>query len=239
MTALDLATEIRRQTHTNTTTFPDADMLPLVNYWKDWLASKIQKVRKDIWDIPFLDDLVLDQREYPFPATTMNSIKSLELKFSSTGDYVLAEPIQRHHYLDALQESKIIENYDNLEPKYFTRRKSVYILSGAIVAVTNGFRVVAQIFPVDLSALIGDTTDLSVDPSNTTHGFPKEFHLLWARAVAIAYKDANNVPVSRKDLEFDDDLEDALDEFKTAILDEEITGKLPVASSRGDDGFDY
>jgi len=238
MTGVQLAALVHKKTKTNTTTFTLADMLVYANIFKDEIASKIQQRRSEIWNIPSLDDLADDQREYAFPSDVLNNIVSLELKFSAAGDYVIATPLARRHYADVLQESKIVNDFDNLDPRYFIRRQAIYILSGTIVEVTDGFKLVYNAFPADLADLEG-LADLSVDPTTTTHGFPREFHELWARRVGIEYKNNNDMALSRKDLEYDRDLEATLDEFSIPNLDEEIVGALPPASHRGDDGYDY
>lgn len=238
MTGTQLAAFIRRKTKTNSTTYPDADLLVDVNLMKDEIASRIQQVRQEVWNVPALDDLVLNQREYAFPEDVLNSLVSLELKFTATGDYVPANTLARRHYKDVLQESVIVNNFDNLNPRYFLRRKAIYILSGAIIAVTEGIKLVYNSFPADLANLTG-IIDLSIDPSTTTHGFPREFHELWARRVSIEYKDANNKKLSKKELDYDEDLEKALSDFATGNLDEKIIGSLPPGSERGNDGADY
>jgi len=238
MNGVALAALIRRKTKTTTGTYVDADLLVDVNLMKDELASRIQQVRQKVWNIPAVDNLVLNQREYAFPDDVLNSIVSLELKFTAAGKYVLAEPLARRHYKDTLEESKIINNFDNLNPRYFLRRKAIYILSGAIITVTDGVKLVYNSFPADLANLIG-TADLSIDPSTTTHGFPREFHELWARRVGIEYKDANNKKLSLKELKYEEDLEKALDDFSTVDLSAATIASLPSGASRGDNGYLY
>lgn len=238
MTGTELATLIRRKTKTNSTNYTDADILIDINLMKDELAVRIQNVRQDIWNVPALDDLVEDQREYAFPTDVLNNIVSLELKFSSSGDYVDAIFLARRHYKDALQESKIINNFDNINPNYFIRRQAIYILSGAITDVTDGIRVVYNSFPANLANITG-STDLSVDPSDTTHGFPREFHELWARRVSIEYKSTNGIPLSETEKRYDIDLERALYEFSEVDLSKEIISALPTIDKRGNDGYDY
>lgn len=237
MTGTALAKLINKRCHTNATTFTAADMLVLVNLMKDEIASRIQKARQTIWNVPALDDLVLNQREYAFPDDVLNSIVSLEIKFTATGDYVPAIPRERYQYEDALQETKIVRDFSNMTPRYFIRRKAIYILSGAIIAVTDGIKLVYNSFPADLANLTG-VVDLSIDPSTTTHGFPREFHELLARRVCIEYKDDNNVPLNKKELEYDEDLEKALDDFSPANMDEELIGALPSGAERWDNGYD-
>lgn len=237
MTGAALAAIIRKKTRTNSTTFSDADMLVDVNCFKDELAGRIQQVRPEIWNMPAYDDLVADQREYAFATDILNRMIGLELKFTASGDYVIADPIQRAHYLDVLQESVIVANYDNLNPRYFIRRKAIYLLSGAIIAVTNGIKFIYDVFPADLADMAG-ATDLSLDPTTTSHGFPKEFHEILARRCSIEYKDRQGIKLSPMEMNYERDLEKLLDNFAGGNLDEEITGKLPDDSDV-DNGFDY
>ncbi len=239
MTGTQLATLIRRKTKTNSTTYPNADLLVDVNLMKDELVSRIQQVRPEIFNIKEDQNLVVSStsREYDIPDEALNRIIDLELKFSASGDFVTAAFLARRHYKDSLQESKIVNNFDNLEPRYFIRRKKVYVLSGTIVAVTNGFRLIYDRVPADLANMTG-STDLALNTA-TENGIPKEFHELWARRVNIEYKSANLLPLSQKDLEYEKDLEKALDDLSTANLSETIIGALPPSSKRGNDGADY
>ena len=234
MTTTELATYVRFKTKTNTTTFTNADMLVLANLFKDEIAGKIQKLRPENFNVPALDNLVADQREYAFPSDVLNNIVTVELKFSSTGDYVLANPLQRKDYGNALQESLIVNDYTNEKPFYFIRRRAIYILSGAIIAVTDGIRLVFNSFPANFTSMTG-STDMSVDPSTTTHGFPREFHELLGRRISIGYKNRNNVKLDRDELKYDTDLEDMLENFSQVNLDEQVIGNLPTAAQRGDD----
>lgn len=210
-----------------------------VNLIKDEIVLKIQKARSEIFNIKGDQDLVASStsREYIIPTAALNMIIDLELKFSSSGDYVIATSIARRHYKDSLQESKIVNSFDNIKPRYFIRRKKVYILSGTISAVTDGFRLVYDLLPADLANLTG-SADLAIN-SATVNGIPKEFHKLWARKVIVDFKNDNNMPLSRKDLSYEKDLEKALDDLSVADLSAETIGSLPSASTRGSDGANY
>lgn len=220
MTGTELATLIRTNTRTNSTTYTDAQLLVDTNLAKDILASRIQVRRPDIWNMPFRDDLVADQREYSFPANVMNHLKTVELKpESANDDYVLARYIPRENVRIALEEDAIKNRFDNKEPRFFVRRQAIFILSGAISTVTDGIQVVADIFPANLSNLTG-STDLSVDPSTTTHGFPREFHVLWATLVGMTYKQRNEMALGPLELNFENDLERSLREFTHPVQDQ-------------------
>lgn len=239
MTATALASLIRLKTKTTSSTFTDADMLVYVNAAIDELAGRIQQERPEIWNVPATFNLEADKREYAFPEDVINNIASLELKFSSTGSFVRARALKQAPDDYALSEANIASYHTNLTPWYFVRRKAVYVLSGTITDVTGGGRLVYNAFPVSLASMSG-SEDLSLDPTTTTHGFPREFHELLARRVSIEYK-ANNpgMELGPTELTYYDDLERTLSEFSTANLDVEETAEMPSGASMGDNGFNY
>lgn len=239
MTGAELLTLIHWKCKTNSTTFVDADVLVLVNLMKNEIASRIQQVRQEVFNIIYLTNVAVSgtTREYDIPAEALNHIVDLEMKFTATGDFVRVIPLARRHYTDVLQESVIVDNFDNLDPQYFVRRKKVYILSGTTIAVTNGFKLVYARLPVDLANLTGSAC-LSVN-SSTENGVPYEFHELWARRVSIEYKDRNDIPFSQKEREYEKDLQKALDDFAIVNLDKEIYSSLPPSVEIGNNGEDY
>ena len=63
MKPLELATRIRFLTKTNTTTFTDADMLPLVNdFMTDEIASRIVETDSQHYAVPYTFNLIANQR---------------------------------------------------------------------------------------------------------------------------------------------------------------------------------
>lgn len=239
MTGTELAKLIRRKTKTTTTTYEDADLLVDVNLIKDEIVLKLQKMRPEIFNIEGLQDLVASStsREYTIPIEALNKIIDLELLFESGGDYVTAGFLARRHYLGPLQESKIAAEFSNSQPKYFIRRKKVYILSETITAVTDGFKLVYDLLPADLANLTG-STDLATNTADA-NGVPKELHELWARRVQIKYKDENGTKLNNDELKYEKDLEQAIDDLSDIDISKEVFSSLPPASDRGDDGFNY
>ena len=239
MTPLAITNLIRRKTRSTSATFSDTDILVDVNTFKDEIASRIQQIRPEIWNIPAVDDLVLNQREYAFPNDVINNLVSLELKFGIGADdkYIKATPLKRLPTGIALeQESTITDNYTNDNPFYFVRRNAVFILSGSIVAVTDGLNLVYNAFPANLTDL-ASSIDMSSDPTTTTSGFPREFHELLARRVSIHYKDLNDIKLSREDQLYEQDLEKALEDFSTAIQDLQEIAQMPSSQSMSGHGF--
>lgn len=236
MTGEQLLTYIRRKTHATSVMYTDANILIDVNQMIEEFAVEIKKVREHIWEITFLDDLLLNTREYAFQADTLNGMTTLELMFATGNDYVQARPSARRHYNDVLQESVIVNNFNNEDPEYFIREKKIYILSGTIIAVTNGIKLVYNSFPATLANLTG-TTCLSIDPTATTHGFPREFHKLLARKIVREYKDLHDMKLNRLDIDFDTDMEKKLDAFSVVNTSKVVRAGLPITNS--DDGYNF
>jgi hypothetical protein len=235
MNSLELATLIRDNTRQTSGTYPDAKLLFDINLYQKLLASKIQRHRPNIWHMPAFFNLEENTREYAQPQDILNSIVSLELKLDD--NYVLATGLKEAPKIP-LTEDAITGGYTNTDPYYFLRRKALYILSGEIATVEAGGKLTYNAYPEPVDDLVS-TTDLSIDPSTTKHGFPEEFHELWARRVQIAYKSRNDIPLNEEERRFDVDLERALEEFSEEDQSLETIANVPDSSTLGGDGYDY
>jgi len=131
-------------------------------------------------------------------------------------------------------------------PFYFTRRNAIFFLTGSIdttalgdTSITNAIRVDANIFPANFAdSDWAGSTDLSVDPSTTTHGFPREFHELLARRVSIQYKERNDIKLDPTEKNYERDLKNKMDQYSVAILDEQFQGYIPQGVDTFSDGDD-
>jgi hypothetical protein len=83
MTPLAFTQYIRKQTHTNPTTFVDADILLYAGVGMDKISSRICDFDEDYFGAPQTEDLVNNQREYPFPTDMLNHIKKVEAKLDN------------------------------------------------------------------------------------------------------------------------------------------------------------
>ena len=238
MTGQQLANLIRYKTKTNTTTLTDADLLPLVKVFQDEIASLITLKNQMYFAIPTKDDLVADQREYAIGDDMLNSLIKVECMFVDGDAYIPLIPIK--HYEGSHTESEIVRDYANVEGEcmYSVKRRAIHILSGAIVAVINGLRYWYLTYPAYPS--LSGSTDMSVDPSTTTHGFPRQFHELLARRVSIEWKGSRPTPVklNQMDLNYEKDLEAQLSAIGRINLDLEEVGELPPKADMFHDGWD-
>lgn len=241
MTGTQLATLIRLKTTTNSTTFSNADMLVYVNIFKDEIASKIVERNNGMFLVPSTFSLVASStsREYAFPDDMLNRLHKFEVKFVSTDSRFPSTYIK--DYSGSETESEIVKNYGNSigEFAHTIRRRALFILSGTIIAVTNGGRIWYHAFPADLANMTG-STDLGVDPSTTTFGIPRQFHELLARRVSIEYKSNKPKPLPLNALErnYDIDLQLALDAVSHIDNSAEYIGLLPSGQDLWNDGWD-
>ncbi len=230
------ATLIRYYTKTNSTTFTDADILTLANIFKDDIAGLIAKqVGEDYFGLRFERDLEAGQREYDLPAEVMDRIKYLQAKLDGTNWKKLNET-DLTTYGKAMDEATIQSAYADKEPEFDIWDQGIYILSdSAIIHVDNGLKLWAIIFPSDFQNLTS-TEDMSTNPDDYTHGFPRQFHELLARRVSIAYKSSKDrpIPLSEKEKLYEVDLNTTIQNMKDANLDRSVQPSAPY-----DDGSQY
>lgn len=236
MNFIKFATLVRYYTKTNSTTFPDADILVLANIFKEDIAGLIAKeVGEDYFGLRFERDLIAGQREYDLPSEVMARIKYLEAKLDGVEWERLSE-VDLTEYERTTDEATILSNFSNETPKFDIWDQSIFILSGsAIIDVTNGLKLWAIIFPSDFTDL-SSAVDMSTNPDDYTHGFPRQFHELLARRISIAYKSSKDrpIPLSEKEKLYEVDLITQIQTMKGTNLDRSITPSAPH-----DDGSQY
>ena len=188
--------------------------------------------------VPSTFNLVADQREYAFPDDMLNRLHKFEVKFASADSRFPSTYIK--DYSGSETESEIVKNFGNSigEFAHTIRRRALFILSGTIIAVTNGGRIWYHAFPADLANLTG-STDLGVDPSTTTFGIPRQFHELLARRVSIEYKSnrPKPLPLNALELNYENDLKLALDAVAHIDNSGEIIAELPSSTDMFNDGW--
>lgn len=231
MSPAQLATLVRRKTHTTTTTYSNADLLSDANIYIDEIASAIQLKRPDVWHFPATLDLVANQREYALPIT-LNGQETVEMKLED--EYVYATPLKQRPKF-ALVEDNITAYYTNANPHYFIRRDSLYVLSGTITNVTAGIKITYNKAPAPLTD-ITSTDDMSIHPSTTTLGFPKEFHDLLARRLTLHYKNINSIELNQEDLTYEQELAQRIEEYSTPI--QSLSRMISTPTDHFNNGYD-
>ena len=248
MTPAEFTTHVRFKTRTNSTTFPDAQILALMKIRQDEIAEAILRADEDILLIPQYTSLVVDQREYPMPTDILSRIKRVETKLDGTDWIPLTEIDITSIDTPVATEAEITDAFNNLQlsadnptgARFDIMRKSIVVYSGTITNVAAGMRIYVDTYPTAVSDLTS-TTDMSIDPTDTTHGIPRPLHKMWARGVIIDYKESREkpIPLTERELNYKLDLQLAIETLKHGNLDREVLGELPPATHRGNYGSDY
>lgn len=232
MIGTDFASLIRFYTRTNSTTLPSTDIVLLANAIKDPMAQEIMKADEDLFGIPMTADLVVSStsREYPMPSDILK-ISRIECKFNGT-DWVKLSPFDLTKYKRTTDEATIITQFSNNEDDCFydIYRKSIWIYSGTITAVTAGLSLRAIVYPADITTgTLALSTDISIDPTTTSSAIPRQFHELWARKISKRWKESREKPIPLTEAEenIDKDWKKAISSIQNADSENVITGKLP------------
>lgn len=236
MTPATFAAYVRKHTKTNSTTYPDADLLVDMNVMKDELAKEIIKVNEDIFGMPYTRNLVAGQREYDFPLDMLNQIKYVEAKVAEGGTkWKTLTETDLGTYDKPTDEDSILANFLG---KYCFDifRNSLWLLTGeAIIDVAGGLKLWAFQWPADITSLSG-TTDLSVPASRTSTAMPRAIHEIWARKVIVARKESAEkpIPLTEREVNVDKDLASTLNSMRGMNLDRSGEASVPY-----DDGSNY
>jgi len=242
LTGTQLAAKIRKYTGTNSTTYTDAVMLPDVNDVKNDLASAITQRNEQLFVIPATDALVASSvtaREYSLPDDLLNHILTVEAALDTNQSTVFVPVLpypgglqRAYRNLNGLTEAKIVNLFTNQQPYYYLTRRGIYILSGTISALSGGLKIRYRLYPADLANVTG-STGLHIDPTTSSFGMPLQFHELWARKVSITWKNSRTkpIPLSPLEINYPNDLKDALDAISDDDRSKEEIGSLPVEDS--------
>lgn len=242
MTGSKFASYIRELTRTNSTTLPDSTLLLYANSVKDDLALEIVKQNEDYFGVPQTADLVANQREYPFPPNMLARVRYVEAYLG--GEWIPLETFDLGQYSRTTNEAAITETFSNTQNHAFydVFRNSIFIYSGIIEAVDEGLKIWAIEFPADITAaqLADDVIDLSVDPSATTSGMPREVHGIWAEQVAIRWKESREkpMPLTQRELTWPQRSEEIIKSLAPTATDTNLSRPVPSGGQTWSEGAD-
>jgi hypothetical protein len=241
MSPKTLAAYVRFRTKTNSTTFSDTDLTLLLGVHIDELAKRILLANEDYFGMPQTTDLVADQREYPMPTDKLSSIKFVEVKLDGT-NWIPLKEFDLASYTRTTDETAITDNFANEEGRAFYDifRKSLWIYSGTITDVIGGIKLWTFTWPHHFTDLTSET-DMSIDPTTTAHGFPREFHKILADLIIVDWKQSGDkqIALSENEQNIEDRIQKALDTIRSANQTRVVTAILPSETDRGDEGYEY
>lgn len=211
MKGTTFAKYIRGLTKTNSTTLTDADIVTYANVVKDDLAASIvANVDENYFDMELIRDLEVGIRDYTYPDDILKQVKYTAAKLDGTNWKYMQEAFISQFDTPMLENSHIKDKYENRDPEFYITGRGLTILSGDdIIAVTGGLKLLAEIYPEDITATsLASTDDLSVPTTNTTHALPRPTHKHWALKVVIEYKQSRDkpIPLTQQEKKVDIDL---------------------------------
>jgi len=237
MTPEKLAAYVRLKTRTNSTTLTNADLITIANVVKDRLVYQALEADEDLFLVPTYLNLVANQREYPLHSDLLSRIKRVEAKLDGSNYVKLYEFDLPQHQDPISTEADITAAFGNTEGTAFfdMMRNSIWIYSGTITNVTDGLKIWLNTIVQDISSMTS-TTDMSVDPTTTTHGIPKALHHALADGIVIEWKESREkpIPLSERELRYDLEVKRAISSLKRGNYDRDVIGLIPE-----DDGSDY
>lgn len=237
MTPVALASYVRYRTRTNSTTLTDSELIILANQVKDRLVLQALEADEDLFLVPTYLNLVANQREYPLHTDMLSRIKRVEAKLDGTNFVKLYEFDLPEHKYPISTETDITAHFDNQEGTAFydIMRNSIWIYSGTITNVTSGLRIWLNTIVPDITSMVA-TVDMSIDPTNTTHGIPRALHHVLADGMIIDWKESRDkpIPLSQSEQAYEMHVRRAISSLKRANYDRVIVGLVPE-----DDGQDY
>lgn len=236
MTPVQFAAYIRLKTKTNSTTFPDADILTYANIIKDDIAKEVTKANEDYFGIELLRNLEAGKRSYTFPSDVLNQIKYTQAKLNGT-DWQRLSEFDVNTYKRPTDEASILANWAGKQPQMDIFGGQLVIYSdAAIVDVEEGLKLWSIIYPADLTSLSG-TNDLSVAPSTISFGMPRQLHKVWATKVIVEYKTSKEkpIPLTEQEQNVAVDLSLAINSLKEQNLDRTLVATVRDDSNNGQD----
>lgn len=240
MKGTTFAAYIRKQTKTNSTTFSDADIVTYANVVKDNLAADIvANVDEGYFDMELYRDLEADIRDYTFPNDLLKHIKLVGAKLDGSNWVPLLEAdVSQFDDTAILENTNIKDLYSARKPEFLISGRGLKILSGDdITAVSGGLKMLAEIYPEDITTTsLASSDDLSIPTSDTTHALPRQVHHHWATLVIIEYKQSRDkpIPLTKQEQKIEMDL---LEAFKK--LTPRNTNRSFAASVPTDTGENY
>lgn len=240
MKGTTFAAYIRKLTKTNSTTLSDADIVTFANVIKDDIAAGIvANVDEHYFEMELVRDLEADIRDYTFPTDVLKHMTFGQAKLDGTNWSTLREAdISQFPDTPILENTYIKELYAARKPEFLISGLSLKLLTGDdIIAVTEGLKLLAEIYPEDITTSdLASSNDLSIPSSDTTHRLPRQVHKHWALKVVIEYKQSRDkpIPLTQQEQRVEVDLQDVYTKLAPRNNNRSFVASIPA-----DDGQDY
>lgn len=198
MTGSTFASIVRKGTKTNSTTLSDADLALFMNEVQEEIAADIaSEVDENYFDMELYRDLEADTRGYTYANDILKHSKYVAAKLDGTNWTYLTEAFFSEFTTPMRENTYIKSMYAAKAAQFYNSGRELFILSGDdIEAVTDGLKMVAEIYPEAITTSdLSSSDDLSIPSSNTAHRLPRQCHPYWAMQVIIKFKESKDKPI--------------------------------------------
>lgn len=194
MTGETFATYVRYGTKTDTSSLNNDDLITLANIIKDDIATEIVgTVDENYFMITMVTSLIGD-RAFTFKGDMLQKLNRVEVDLNNDGKPLTMTEADSSQFQDQsiLDDASIKKAYAGKKPQFLIRGLQFNILSEQdIPTVTDGLKLVAEVYPSDITAeTLASNSDLSIPVDNTSFGMPRQVHLYWAERVIMKYKNS-------------------------------------------------
>lgn len=195
MTVAEVVSKVRRRTQTDTTTYPNANVLVDMNVAINTLGSYIGAKREGVLGMIAYQGLTADEREYVLPSACQK-VERLFVMLDGV-NYIEVEEVDPKLVKLPVDEDDISGMFSNAEGSvvYTNFRKHIKIYSRSIPEQANGL-MLEYISRFNLITDATSTTDLSEPQDGGTSGYagiPHEFHPVLIPMISRQYKLDNNM----------------------------------------------
>lgn len=198
MTGSTFAQLVRSGTKTNSTTLSDADMVLFMNAVQEEIAADIAaEVDENYFDMELYRDLEADIRAYTYATDILKHSKYVAAKLDGTNWTYLTEAFFSEFTTPMRENTYIKSMYAAKKAQFYISGRELFVLSGDdIIAVDDGLKMVAEVYPEAITtAALSSSDDLSIPSSDTQHRLPRQCHPYWAMRVIVKYKESKDKPI--------------------------------------------
>ncbi len=209
MTLGDAATKARALTHSDTTSYSDANLLIDINIWYQKVASIIFESQDNSdWDdqrattYPIqTTPMTANQRDYTMPVSErMLKLKRVDVCYDGTNSYQAKSfdtgsfPFGIHFTNSSQVDTEFDKNFIKEAPGYDYSYNAIWIAPMPVAAdVTAGGYIRTEWERNVTPFVVGDYTSVLTD-STVVPGFDAPFHPILAYGAACEFAVANNLP---------------------------------------------
>ena len=203
MTLGDVATKARFLTSTDTTSYPDANLLIDINLWQNKIVSAIYEsvdesdfddARRTNYPVQ-TTPMIAGQRDYTMPVSEkVRKIKRLDITYDGV-NWVRATPFDDGERNFGLGNDTITDShFSTAAPRYDVSYNSFFVYPMATASQVSAGAAVRAEWSRDIQPFTTSDYSVVLTDSTVVPGFDDPFHPMLAEGAALEYGRARSYP---------------------------------------------